>query len=233
GSAVGGRGGNEGGSVWRLSGPGPRAAWDGCSFALGSTRAEKRGSKRPSPSIVRRSRYRPASAFRSPGPTPRTVWALHLCAWGEGGRGTAKLQEAGVGGREALKERTRERVPLEWAVTQVSLGIALSALGGRESGTAKLEEAVVAYREALKENTRERVPLDWAMTFGNEGFALMRLAERTGDAAMAETALSQINTAFETMRDGGHAADAAYYERQLPRARALVARLGGRSGALP
>jgi hypothetical protein len=45
---------------------------------------------------------------------------------------------------------------------------------------------------------------------------------------MAETALSQINTAFETMRDGGHVPNAAYYERQLPRARALVVRLRGR-----
>ena len=45
---------------------------------------------------------------------------------------------------------------------------------------------------------------------------------------MAETALSQINTASETMRDGGNARDAAYYEHQLPRARAIVARLRGR-----
>jgi hypothetical protein len=44
---------------------------------------------------------------------------------------------------------------------------------------------------------------------------------------MAKTALDQINTAFETMRDGGHAPNAANYEQQLPRARALVARLRG------
>jgi hypothetical protein len=29
---------------------------------------------------------------------------------------------------------------------------------------------------------------------------------------MAETALSQINVAFETMRDGGNAPNAAYYD---------------------
>jgi hypothetical protein len=72
------------------------------------------------------------------------------------------------------------------------------------------------------------VPLQWAMSFGNEGVALMLLAERRRDAAMAKTALSQINTAFETMRRGGHAPMAAYYEYQLPWARALVARLRGR-----
>jgi hypothetical protein len=111
---------------------------------------------------------------------------------------------------------------------QSNLGLALSRLGEREGGTARLEEAVAAQSEALKERTRERVPLQWATSIGGAGVALMLLAERRGDAAMAETALSQINEAFETMRDGGNAPLTAYYERQLPRARAIVARLRGR-----
>jgi tetratricopeptide (TPR) repeat protein len=141
--------------------------------------------------------------------------------------GTGKFDEAVAAYREALKERTRERVPLDWARSQNSLGNALWHLGERVSGTAKLEEAVAAYSEAMKEWTRERVPLDWARSFGNEGVALMLLAERRANATMAETAFSQINTAFETMRDGGDAPSAAYYEQQLPRARAIVARLRG------
>ena len=80
--------------------------------------------------------------------------------------------------REALKEWTRERVPLDWAMTQNNLGTALARLGERESGTARLEEAVAAFREALKERTRERVPLDWAMTQNNLGDALRSLGER-------------------------------------------------------
>ena len=39
---------------------------------------------------------------------------------------------------------TRERVPLDWAMTQMNLGNALRTLGERESGTARLEEAVAA-----------------------------------------------------------------------------------------
>ena len=140
----------------------------------------------------------------------------------------SKLEEAVAAYRDALKEWTRERVPLDWAATQNNLGGALRVVGECESGTAKLGEAVAAYREALKENTRERVPLEWATSLGNEGVALMHLSERRGDTAMAETALSQINMAFETLRDGGHAPRAAYFERQLPRTRALVARLRGR-----
>ena len=81
--------------------------------------------------------------------------------------GTARLEEAVAAYREALKERTRERVPLEWATTQNNLGNALVRLGIRESGTARLEEAVAAYRAALTERTRERVPLQWGTTQNN------------------------------------------------------------------
>ena len=78
---------------------------------------------------------------------------LGIALWrlGERESGTARLEEAVAAYREALKERTRERVPLDWAATQNNLGNALWRLGERESGTARLEEAVAAYREALKE----------------------------------------------------------------------------------
>jgi tetratricopeptide (TPR) repeat protein len=144
-----------------------------------------------------------------------------------GGResGTARLEEAVAAYREALMERTRERVPLDWALTQNNLGSALRTLGGRESGTARLEEAVAAYREALKERTRERVPLDWATSTGTQGVALRLLAERQGDLATAEQALAQITEAFETCRDAHDALNAAFYEAQLPAARALIERL--------
>src|SRR5580704_13159452 len=83
---------------------------------------------------------------------------------GERERGTARLEEAVVAFREALRENTRARVPLSWAKTQNNLGSALFRLGERESETARLEEAVAAFREALQERTRARVPLLWART---------------------------------------------------------------------
>src|SRR6516164_1104 len=97
---------------------------------------------------------------------------------GERERGTVRLEEAVAAYREALKERTRERAPLDWATTQNNLGNALARLGERESGTARLEEAVAAYREALKERTRERVPLQWAGAQHNLERALKLLDER-------------------------------------------------------
>ncbi|MDQ6703463.1 MAG: tetratricopeptide repeat protein [Pseudomonadota bacterium] len=151
-----------------------------------------------------------------------------LRALGERESGTARLDEAVSAYREALQECTRARVPLDWAMTQNNLGLALATLGERESGTARLEEAIAAYREALQELTRERVPLDWARSTGNQGVALMLLAKRRGDAKMAKLAVQQMEAAFTTSRDGGDAPSAAYYEAQLPKARALAQKLAKR-----
>ena len=102
----------------------------------------------------------------------RTTSAPRFGCSGERESGTARLEEAVAAYRAALEERTRDRVPLEWAMTQINLGNALRTLGERESGTARLEEAVAAYRAALEEWTRDRVPLDWARTQKNLGNAL-------------------------------------------------------------
>jgi hypothetical protein len=61
-----------------------------------------------------------------------------LASLGERESGPARLDEAVAAYRKALKEWTRERVPLQWAATQNNLGIALRILGERESGTARL-----------------------------------------------------------------------------------------------
>ena len=50
-----------------------------------------------------------------------------LARLGERESGTARLDEAVAAFREALKEYTRERVPLDWAMTQNNLGNALQA----------------------------------------------------------------------------------------------------------
>lgn len=61
----------------------------------------------------------------------------HLTNWyrseGERASGTQQLEQAIALFREALKERTRELVPLDWAATQNDLGCALMGLAGRES----------------------------------------------------------------------------------------------------
>lgn len=63
--------------------------------------------------------------------------------------------------QEALKEWTRERVPLDWAMTQYNLGTAQQTLGERESDTERLEQAVQAYVNALEIVTEKSVPAYW------------------------------------------------------------------------
>jgi tetratricopeptide (TPR) repeat protein len=124
--------------------------------------------------------------------------------------------------RAALEEWTRERAPLEWAMTQNNLGNALWTLGERESGTARLEEAVSAYRAALEEWTRERAPLDWAMTQNNLGSALEALGERESGTARLEEAVVAYDGALAIFV----AARADYYEsifrKNRDRARAIL-----------
>jgi len=120
-----------------------------------------------------------------------------LCALGERESGKERLDQAAAAYRAALEERTRERVPLDWAATQNNLGIALKVLGERESGTARLGEAVAAYRAALEERTRARVPLDWAATQTNLGNALTALGGRESGTARLEEAVAAYRAALK------------------------------------
>jgi tetratricopeptide (TPR) repeat protein len=122
---------------------------------------------------------------------------IALRALGAREGGTERLEEAVAAYSDALKERTRERVPLDWAMTQNNLGNALWTLGERESSAERLEEAVAAYRDALEEWTRERVPLDWAMTQNNLGIALTTLGERESSAERLEEAVAAFRNALK------------------------------------
>ena len=110
--------------------------------------------------------------------TARNNLGTALATLGARESGTKRLEEAVTAYRAALTERTQDRVPLDWAMTQNNLGNVLATLGARESGTKRLEEAVAAYRAALTEYTQDRVPLDWAMTQNNLGIALPTLGAR-------------------------------------------------------
>lgn len=118
---------------------------------------------------------------------------LALQILGERDSDTARLEQAATAYRDALKQQTRDRVPMEWAMTQNNLGTALQTLGNRDSDTARLEQAVTAYHDALKERTRDRAPMDWAMTQNNLGNALQSLGERDSGTARLE----QVVTAFD------------------------------------
>jgi tetratricopeptide (TPR) repeat protein len=107
------------------------------------------------------------------------------------------LDQAVAAFRAALEVRTRERVPLDWAMTQNDLGTALWNLGAREDGTVRLKEAVTAFRAALEVRTRERIPLQWARTQNNLGNALNTLGEREDGTARLKQAVEAYRAALE------------------------------------
>jgi tetratricopeptide (TPR) repeat protein len=129
------------------------------------------------------------------------ILANALSRYGEQAGDNAALTEAVAAYRAALQECPRERVPLDWAMTQNNLGTALTSLGitslgERESSTRRLEEAIIVLREALKERTRERVPLDWAATQYNLGVALQTLGERESGTVHLEEAVAAFQKAL-------------------------------------
>jgi hypothetical protein len=62
--------------------------------------------------------------------------------------GTARLEQAIAAYDAALLERTRERVPLDWAITKANLGIALAMIADRNGRTR--DQALVAIDAALE-----------------------------------------------------------------------------------
>jgi tetratricopeptide (TPR) repeat protein len=139
------------------------------------------------------------------------------------------LHHAIVTYREVLDERTRERVPLDWAKTQANLGNALWTLGERESGTTRLDEAVAAYRAALEERTRERVPLKWATTQNNLGTALWTLGERESAIGLLNGARTAIQSAYAIYKAAGYAQHDDYFDDRLRSVEQVMRRIEERS----
>src|SRR4028119_623699 len=97
----------------------------------------------------------------------------------------ANIEDAIACYREALKVRTPENYPEDWATTQNNLGTAYSE---RREGVraANIEEAIACFRLALKVYTREAYPEKWAMTQNNLGTAYSERREGVRAANIEE-----------------------------------------------
>ncbi len=145
-------------------------------------------------------RVRPlVSSLRSDSARASVLFVLagSLRTYGEQAGSNQALHESVSFYKEVLEEYNRERVPLDWAMTQNNLGTALLRLGERENGTQRLEEAVTAFRDALKEYTRGRVPLQWAATQNNLGITLKSLGERENGTRRLEEAVAAYRDALK------------------------------------
>jgi tetratricopeptide (TPR) repeat protein len=108
----------------------------------------------------------------------------------------AALQQAVIVCSTLLSERTRERAPREWALTQNSLGVALEELGDRNNDTAALEAAVAAFTAASLEFADERDLLSWIGALNGRGMALKALGARDSDPTYLKQAVAAYETAL-------------------------------------
>lgn len=112
----------------------------------------------------------------------------------------ATYREAIVAYNQALKDWSRERMPLEWAWIQQSLGDALLEVAQLEGSISRYEEAFATYREALKERTRQRAPRDWARTQFRLGLAIAGFALRYDSFERLEEAIAAYREALRSRR---------------------------------
>jgi hypothetical protein len=73
--------------------------------------------------------------------------------------GTACLEEAVAAYRDAMQERTRQRVPLQWAYSEHGLANALAAIAVRSNDPAHLEEAIRCMNGAAEIYRGPRQPM--------------------------------------------------------------------------
>jgi len=102
---------------------------------------------------------------------------------------------------EALKERTREHVPLDWAGTQVNMANAYVGMGlqeNNESGTYNLKQAITRYRNALEVWTPDRTRLLWIKTQTALAQTLTLLGHRTNDTEPIREAQTHVRTIEES-----------------------------------
>ena len=120
----------------------------------------------------------------------------------------------------ALTVYTEADHPLNWAMTQNNLGIALQEQGKRtqgEAGAALFAQAVAVYEAALTVRTRKDHPMQWAMTQDNIGLAYVEMAER--EKSDARTHLDRALMAFDNALTIYYPEHTSYYFEECATAR--------------
>ncbi len=125
------------------------------------------------------------------------------------GARVANLRQAIACYEAALRIRTEDDFPQDWAMTQNNLGIAYTDLPSGDRA-ANLRQAIACYEAALRIRTEADFPQDWAMTKNNLGIAYKDLP--SGDRAAN---LRQAIACYE-------AALRIYTESDFPQAWAII-----------
>ena len=98
---------------------------------------------------------------------------------GERESGTARLEEAVTAYRAALKEYTRERVPLQWAITQNNLAGVFEALFDRTGKRSLLNDALEHLERAISVFSEAEASHYFSVAGRIKAHILEKLAKRT------------------------------------------------------
>jgi len=98
---------------------------------------------------------------------------------------------------EALKVRTLERFPMQYAITQINLGNAYRTLAEVEDKAENCKRAIKAHEESLIVFTLERSPRDYAATQNNLGIVYQTLAEEEDRIENCKKAIEFFEKAFK------------------------------------
>lgn len=166
----------------------------------------------------------------------RFDWAGTAYERGDAGDDSAAVERAIQLYRECLALADQSEDVERWALTQNSLGVALTRLGLMVTGETNLDifnQAVVAYEAALGVFARDTMELDWAMTQNNLGAARRALGERlSGPAGVSQLrqSVAAYQSALEVYRRDMMLIDWAMAQSNLGRAlQTLAQRVRGPS----
>lgn len=103
---------------------------------------------------------------------------------------------------EAVTLAPRTAAPMDWALSQNTLGSAYFVRAERLGAATDLDRAVAAFRLALEVRTQAEHPREWARTQNNIGLTEALIAERSGDAAALDRAIAAYRAALtQTARE--------------------------------
>ena len=125
--------------------------------------------------------------------------------------------------RAALEIRTKERFPMQFAMTQNNLGNAYRTLAEVEDKAKNCKLAIQAFQAALEIYTQERFPMQLATTQNNLGNAYNTLAEVEDKAKNCKLAIQAFQAALEVRTQDRFPMDFAMTQNNLGTAYSTLA----------
>lgn len=152
----------------------------------------------------------------------------------EGGAGREYFQRGMAELEAALEVQRPEYQPLDWALTQQNICLALYQQGARlgSGGVSLVREAVARCREAAGWLSPERAALSWAMVQNNLAASTAVLAQLEGDAEGLARAAEEFRRALRVYRRDRVPVNWAEVQVNLGELHCNLALMGGDPGLL-